>query len=151
MRNSEQIHSFRSEKLVERLLAVCGITAFDQATVTVYYLPPLLENPIGGIVRRCEIQFSADDPVAEQNVTDIIRELIVEEVHIRPLQIRIDRPYPIVIGQTQPHRANHERADIIDVQIEQQIVDSRTSRGNSPAFPPFPQCFRVNKSLGNGS
>ena len=81
MVDPHRIGYHRCSDLVVRLLHVRCLPGLDEATVAVKDLPPLLQNTIRRGIRRNQVPLALADLESEKQIADVIRELVIEEVH----------------------------------------------------------------------
>jgi hypothetical protein len=84
MRNPKSLGYDGRNNLVKRLLHKRRTPRFQQTTPPVDDLPALLQKSIGGIVWRPKVQLRTADSLTNEDIANILRERILEEVDVLP-------------------------------------------------------------------
>ena len=101
VRNGKAVHQIRGNHLVERLLPLQIAPALDETPFPVQNLPPFPQASVRGIIRRGEIKTVLLFHLSEQHISDVLGKIVIKEVDMIPIQFRVLRSDPVLIGETE--------------------------------------------------
>ena len=134
--NVQSLRHQRCDHLIERLLHEGIASCFQQTPLPADDLPPLFQIPIGRVVWGTEIEIHRVRGFAQQDVTDVLREGIFEEVDALPLEITAIGSDPILIREAQAEAARQQHLRIGQVQRFQRLSHTGAAGGDAAVDPP---------------
>ena len=129
-------HDLCSNDFIKRLLTERIGTAFDQTAFAIYDLPTLFQEAVRGVIGRGEVQRIRLLGCAEQDITDIIRERMMEEIDVIPSQVAAFGFDPVLIGQTQTIAPDQEQLCIGYFESFKGFSDSASACRDGSVCPP---------------